>query len=120
MSFSDLLKTLREDYLHSLPEKISDIRGQISKHDKAALQSSFHKLKGTGRTYGLPEVSEVAEAVESVCIHSPEHAVLASEQGAQVLEDIALAYSSEVEFSLSKDPRFSRIRQLLSPTQQAA
>lgn len=115
MSFSELLSTLRAEYLQSLPTKIADIRMQISTDDRVALRTSFHKLKGTGRTYGIPEVSELAEVIEKVVLHQPDSALNAAEQGALLLEDIASAYVSAMEFNLKSDPRFRHIQRLFEP-----
>ena len=77
MSFEDLLKNLQVDYVAAIPNKIAQIRAQVRNADVPALRESFHKFKGTGRTYGLPEVSELAEVVERICIDTPDRAVLA-------------------------------------------
>lgn len=113
MSFEDLLKSLQKDYLASLPEKVVKIRQQIDAASAADLRESFHKLKGTGRTYGLPEVSELAAAVESVCLARPNEAVVAATHAIALLESIHAAHSGSGAFSLQQDPRFAEIRKLL-------
>lgn len=113
--FEDMLKSLQKDYLASLPQKIAVIRAQIAdvgagSTTTAALRESFHKLKGTGTTYGLPEVSELAEVVEDICSTSPVEAVNAATQAAGILEDIFAAHSRSLAFNLHLDPRFQAIR----------
>lgn len=112
MSFEELLKNLQKDYIASLPNKISDIRGQIRKNSPVDLRESFHKLKGTGRTYGLPEISELAEAVEYVCANKPNDAVKAAQQAASILEDILVARKAQNQYTLATDPRFQKINQM--------
>jgi len=110
MSFDELIKNLQRDYLQSLPEKISDIRKQIQSGSVETLVVSFHKLKGTGKTYGIPEISELAAAVEHICHDKPKQAGPAATQAIAILQDIHSARNSNAEFPLANDPRFIQIR----------
>lgn len=112
MSFDELLKNLQRDYLHSLPEKISTIQAQIQEGDAVVLRTSFHKLKGTGKTYGIPEISELAAHVETICQGQPEKAAPAAREAILILRDIHSARENNLEFKLGSDPRFKRIRAL--------
>lgn len=113
MSFDDLLKTLHQEYLSSLPIKISSIQNQMQVGDPSELRESFHKLKGTGRTYGLPEVSELAAVVEEICIDYPPKAVAAVGLALDILREIHTARLSGKPFALEVDERFNQIRKLL-------
>jgi HPt (histidine-containing phosphotransfer) domain-containing protein len=113
VSFEDLLKSLRQDYLAALPAKIVSIREQIAAVDIAGIRESFHKLKGTGRTYGLPEVSEVAEIIEGLCAAKHASATAAATHALQVLEDIHSARNAGREFVLDQHPAYQGIRKLL-------
>jgi hypothetical protein len=44
VSFEDLLKTLQQEYLSALPEKITRIRAQIDASSTTEVRESFHKL----------------------------------------------------------------------------
>lgn len=113
MNFDDLLKTLHHDYLTSLPKKILSIREQMKSGSAHDLRESFHKLKGTGRTYGMPEVSDLAAVVEQICLEKPQHAVSATSHGLDLLEAIYGARASGNSFDLETDSRFTEIRKLL-------
>lgn len=110
MSFEDLLKSLQSEYIAALPNKIAIIGAQIKAQDIPALRESFHKFKGTGRTYGLPEVSELAEAVEKLCIEESAHAVMAAANAVAILQDIHNARKAHQPYSLQHDPRYLEIR----------
>ena len=114
MSFEELLKSLRADYVAALPGKIDIILDQIdtSAHDE--LRESFHKLKGTGTTYGLPEVSELAEVLEDICTDQPTAAPVAARRATELLREIHQAHARDQSFDLHGDPRFSEVRQMLS------
>lgn len=113
MSMEDLLKSLQRDYVAALPEKLDTIRGQIRDANPQSLRDSFHKLKGTGRTYGLPEISELAEVVERICFTLPAEATAASQIGAMILQDIFSSRNAGITYNLHSDPRFEQIRRLL-------
>ncbi len=65
MSLDALMKDLQKDYLAGLPEKIINLETLIEQGDWRALQGEFHKMKGTGKTYGIPELSLIAEMTEA-------------------------------------------------------
>ncbi|MEK6555260.1 MAG: Hpt domain-containing protein [Bdellovibrionota bacterium] len=67
-NLDDLLKELRDEYIASLPQKIVTISEHLKQQDWTTLRDDFHKLKGTGKTYGLPVVSEIGEVVEKICL----------------------------------------------------
>lgn len=55
-----------------MPEKISLIESLHSAGDLEKLETEYHKLKGTGRTYGLPEFTQVGATLERICDVAPE------------------------------------------------
>ena len=113
MSFDDLLKGLQADYLSSLPEKIKTIDAQVQARQAADVRESFHKLKGTGKTYGFPEVSELAEIVENICIRNLETGLAAATLALPVLADIHAQRRQNASFSLNGNERVERLRKLL-------
>ncbi|NJL24130.1 MAG: hypothetical protein HC902_02415 [Calothrix sp. SM1_5_4] len=60
----------------------------------------------------MPEVSDLAEVVENICIHKPQDASPAALQAASILEDIHAAHSHGLGFNLIQDPRFQRLHEL--------
>ena len=113
MNFDELLKTLHQDYLASLPKKISLIESQITAGAVTDLRESFHKLKGTGRTYGMPEISDLAALVEAVCLQFPERAVTAAGLALDMMREIHAARRAGQEHKLEKDTRMDAVRKLL-------
>ena len=103
MSIEELLQQLQAQYLASLPAKITQIESQIASRDVDALRESFHKLKGTGRTYGLPEVSDFAEIVEDVCLSHSAQATAAASDALNVLRDIFASRQKQQAFDCTQD-----------------
>lgn len=64
---NDLFVELKQEYLDSFEEKIQSIMTFWHRRDRKNLQNEFHKIKGTGSTYGVYEATEVAEILEDLC-----------------------------------------------------
>lgn len=63
---SRLLSDLKKEYLIALPEKIEKLRSLTQKEKWLEIQEEYHKLKGTGKTYGFPEISVLCEQLETL------------------------------------------------------
>lgn len=70
-SLQDILAGLQKTYLAALPEKIANIEQLHKSGDREKLVTEYHKLKGTGRTYGLPEFTQIGEILERICLKDP-------------------------------------------------
>ena len=67
MSFEDMMKELQKEYIANLPNKITAIQSHFDNMNVSALEDEFHKIKGTGKTYGVPELSVLAKVLEDAC-----------------------------------------------------
>jgi HPt (histidine-containing phosphotransfer) domain-containing protein len=108
-----MLKSLQQEYLASIPEKVLAIEMQIQKSDVNNVRESFHKLKGTGRTYGIPEVSDLAAVVEAVCIEHPVNGLAAAGMAIAILRDIYSQRKQHGAYNFATDKRFEDLRKLL-------
>ena len=61
------------------------------------LVDEFHNLKGTGKTYGFPEVSRISEKMESFGQRSPAQHAVDFADGIQQLEKV-------YQFYIQKNP----------------
>jgi HPt (histidine-containing phosphotransfer) domain-containing protein len=66
-SLKDVLAELQKNYLASMPEKIQNLEKLWSERKLELLKTDYHKLKGTGRTYGFPEITSLGAAMERLC-----------------------------------------------------
>ncbi|MCB0366401.1 MAG: Hpt domain-containing protein [Bdellovibrionaceae bacterium] len=112
MNFDDMMKELRTEYLDSLPAKLRDLEKSLSQEDVDCLREDFHKLKGTGKTYGFPEISELGEVVERLLIQKPHSYAEVIPNAIGILRDIHRERSASRDFDLSEDGRFRSIRSL--------
>jgi HPt (histidine-containing phosphotransfer) domain-containing protein len=112
MSFEQMMQQLKADYIAGLPEKIREIESRLEARHVEALREDFHKLKGTGKTYGLPEISQLAEAVEKICIHRPAGAVEAARDGVQLLKQIYEERSLSRSLNLLEQESFLKLQRI--------
>jgi chemotaxis protein histidine kinase CheA len=64
---NELFIELKQEYLDSFDEKIESIMTFWHRRDRKNLQNEFHKIKGTGTTYGVHEATHIAEILEDLC-----------------------------------------------------
>ncbi len=67
MSIQEILAGLQKTYLAAMPDKIKNLNALWSAGELEKLETEYHKLKGTGRTYGLPEFTELGATLERLC-----------------------------------------------------
>ena len=112
-NIQDLLKQLRTDYLATFPSKIEILEKLWQTSEIDLLKTEYHKLKGTGRTYGITEISQVGEALELLC-HAPRKVLdQAVPQSLDLLKRIHKMRQSEQVINLDIDLSFQLILNLI-------
>lgn len=112
MSLDQILADLRKEYLSELPNRIETIRRHLEQGDAAILREDFHKLKGTGKTYGIPELSVVAELGEIICRDRQPRIAKAVPLALDLMVAIHSRRVQQQTFDLNADPRFSELHSL--------
>ncbi|MBK8204349.1 MAG: Hpt domain-containing protein [Bdellovibrionales bacterium] len=110
--FDDLMKNLRVEYLESLPSKLNELETSLRSRNLESLREDFHKLKGTGKTYGFPEISELGEMIERLLIEQPQNFDQIVPEAIEILKDIHKERLASRSFDLRSDGRFNEIRAL--------
>ncbi len=87
-SFDQLLESLKKDYAKSFPEKIEKLRQLTLAKEWKSLEVEYHKLKGNGKTYGFPEISQMAEQMENLCMNAEHKPYFLFEHGLQTFVDL--------------------------------
>ena len=114
MSFDEMMKNLKKEYVRDLPGKIASLRQFCDASNLTQLREEFHKLKGTGKTYGIPEVSELCATLEQICLQQSIHAITDSQAALEILASIHQARSEDKAFAVAQDPRFIEIQKHLA------
>ena len=105
---SDILGQMKVEYQRNFPQKILNLQKLFASSDWPQLAEEFHKLKGTGKTYGFPEVSTLCEAMEIYCRQGGRDQQLLKDTLA-VLEKMQTSWASGQNFNLHADPESVRI-----------
>ena len=69
-------RELQQEYLDELPKMFAELRTDIESFRRGekvvpALRTGFHRLAGSGGSYGYPEISEIARAAERFVMSDP-------------------------------------------------
>ncbi len=95
------LAGLKRDYLRDAPERLAELRKDLAAFRAGetdaldSLRQRFHRLAGSGGSYGFPRVTEVSRAMEAIIMATPPPSVAAAEQFEQAIQDIRDAFDSE-------------------------
>lgn len=109
MTLNDLMAELQKEYIDSFPQKIADIQSFLKAKDLPNLINAFHKIKGSGKTYGVPEMSLLGEYYERLLKRSGEAALQYVCISLEILQKIHQARSEQKEYPISADVDFQRL-----------
>lgn len=112
MSIHDVLAELRKTYLEALPGRADGIERLLQEGKYNEVETEFHKLKGTGKTYGLPEVSQVGEVAERLVEHGSTSAQESVPAAIKVLRKITTSRAAGQALDLEKDADFLYLAEL--------
>jgi len=112
MSIQDVLAELRKTYIEALPGRADTIERMWSDRRYSDVETEFHKLKGTGKTYGIPEISQVGEITERLCECGTTSAEESVPAALKLLRKIYDARSKGLPWSLENDPDFLYLSEL--------
>lgn len=110
-----LIQELRGDYLKSFPEKIARLNQLYTDNNRAGLENEFHKIKGTGKTYGVPEMSVVAGHMETICRHNVDILNRCFPKAIEVIKEIEQAYKVGLDLALDNIPSYCELLKLTEP-----
>ena len=112
MSLDDVLAELRKTYLEALPARAELIEKLHANRQYAEVETEFHKLKGTGKTYGLPEVTAIGEVTERLCEIGSTSADESIPAALNALRNVTKARAKGAPLDLSSDPDFLYLTEL--------
>jgi HPt (histidine-containing phosphotransfer) domain-containing protein len=110
--FQKILDELRAAYLASMPEKRDVIVAAWKVNDIKALRAEYHKLKGTGKTYGLEALSILGAKLELLCEQRPATLAEAVPLSLSIFDAIRATGLAGEAFSLERAPGWERLRVL--------
>jgi HPt (histidine-containing phosphotransfer) domain-containing protein len=106
---NSLFAELKAEYIDTFEEKIFVIEKFWQEYNTQQLENEYHKIKGTGSTYGVKEATDVAEVMEDLCHQSSEQLGVCILISLGLFRKIRDQYKNAAPFDLSKDPGFKFI-----------
>lgn len=100
---TQVLLELKVEYLEKFPAKLARLREITQKQDWQKLEDEYHKLKGTGKTYGFPEISIVCQQLETMAQCLEGRQIEYFEQALTLLEKIHQSHLENQPFDLKND-----------------
>lgn len=105
-----LMAELREEYLNGFPEKYLRLQDCFAKQDWYSIELEYHKLKGTGTTYGVPEVTELCEVLERLCRNNKSIDKNVLDLSIELLKKIKQKYQENQDFNLAANKDFQKLK----------
>jgi HPt (histidine-containing phosphotransfer) domain-containing protein len=110
---NDLFAELKHEYIDSFDEKILSIQTYLEKGDLRNLENEFHKIKGTGSTYGVHEASEIADLLEELCQKNSPQLGLSVLMAIELFHKICFAHKQNKSLDLSTEKHMHSLNQFL-------
>lgn len=117
MSMDQLLKNLKAQYISELHMKIREMEELLAKKTSSVVfYEIFHKLKGSGLTYGCAEVSDISSLAESYCQSAHPHWPEAVEMSIELLKRVYIARLQQIDqiYDLGADPQYAMLVDLMT------
>ena len=103
---SDLFSELKKEYLDSFEEKFESLNRYWQTGDRKNLQNEFHKIKGTGTTYGVQEATDVATIMEDLCAQESPQLGINVLLALELLQKIRAAHRQGKNFDLKSEKSY--------------
>lgn len=113
MTIPPFLLELRTNYLHSFHDKALRIEELWKKNNLQLLRDEFHKMKGTGQTYGFAEISQLGEILEKICLDQCDRIDVAIPLALSLLADLVAQRLNDQELNCADDQRFKELKQMV-------
>jgi HPt (histidine-containing phosphotransfer) domain-containing protein len=110
----ELMKQLKLEYVASLLEKRAKISELFKNNQLVELETEFHKMKGSGKTYGLAEVSQFGEIFESICMDLPSALSEVMPLALELIDEIYRVQNLNQSFDIIASKQYIYLKSLLT------
>ncbi len=109
LNVEEIIKELSVDYVEALPAVVDRLEAFTDQNNLSQIREEFHKLKGTGKPYGLDEITVLGETMERICVAFAEDAIEFIPTAISILEKIYETRIADRRFSIEDDGDFNAI-----------
>ncbi len=120
MSMDEVLKELQGEYIKSLPEKIRHIEKMYKSGKYPEVQDAFHKIKGSGMTYSVPELSAIGATLESICLSYPKEMGWAVQKALYLMQQVYTYRLAGRAYAPEKNEEFQKMLGIIETSAKAA
>jgi len=106
---NELFSELKAEYLETFPEKLEVIQKLWQAKNRRALEDEFHKMKGTGTTYGVEAVSKVAALMENLCYQGHQNLGFGVMLAIELFQRIREHASRDAAFDVERDKLYQAL-----------
>ena len=109
MNLDDVMSELRVEYLESFEEKVKKLAENFKAGSLNEIELEFHKMKGTGQTYGIDEISTLGMVMERLCQNHPNKLGDTLEDAIELINQIVASRSNNEAFPLEENPKYLKL-----------
>ncbi len=114
MNIEELMKQLKREYIDTLPTKKAKVLELFRHNQLVELETEFHKMKGSGKTYGLGEVSQFGEIFEMICMDLPSALPTVMPLALELIDEIYRLQNLNQSFDILQSKQYIYIQSLLA------
>lgn len=104
-----MMAELRKEYLSELPKVIINLKEAHSENNGEKVHTIFHQLKGSGKTYGFDEITDLCKIMEE---RSKGNSIpKGCDDAISILETILKKRSGNEPVNLNQDSRYIKLIQ---------
>ncbi len=114
MTWEKIFSELQNKYLSELPDKINRLQHHADQKNWKECEDILHQLKGTGKSYGFKEISQLAEIIEDSI------SLLSENKKVELLRHTIILFSKIYDkayhkqvFLIDQDPQYMAIKKLI-------
>lgn len=104
-NYDEMMRELRGTYLTALVGRIAIVQTLTEKLDWSELYEIFHKIKGTGTTYGFPDLSKLCQRMEDLVRDKDERRPEHLKAALELLNYLLQTYQQDKEPEMMKQPQ---------------
>ena len=113
MNIEELMKQLKLEYVETLPTKKAKILELFRQNQLVELETEFHKMKGSGKTYGLGEVSQFGEIFETICMELPSALATVMPLAIELIDETYRLQNLNQSFDIAHSKQYIYVQSLL-------
>ena len=114
MNLDEVMSELRVEYLESFDEKIQKLEENLMTGNHSDIELEFHKMKGTGQTYGIDEISTLGMVMETICQKFSGHLAENLPKAITLIRKIVTARSQDQSYDLDNDSDFLNLKSIIA------